>query len=146
MLMVVGFVALLTMIVVSRLSADALGVIVGVALGLVALLPPMFLFAWMAGRRSAPRDHYAPPSRVLYAQRRPAARTLRPTADHHALPARRRAGPPAPAPYALPSRADASRQRAASWDEEGAWADAGHPLFGPLDEIDDIYWDDAELW
>ncbi|MCZ7545798.1 MAG: hypothetical protein M5R40_20775 [Anaerolineae bacterium] len=85
---VVGFVGVIVVVLITRFSTDALGVIVGVALAMAGTIPALAVVAWLAGRQS----RYAPPRHDPYHGYPPEAmyyRRLAPPRRPYAPPSRR---------------------------------------------------------
>lgn len=150
MLLIVGFVGLVVLMVVTRLSTDALGVVVGITLGLAATVPALVLLAWLAGRNSAaqpPPDNGArwgaPPYESLpYRDRRrlPARRAQPPDARERSITApRRERGRRADAPIAYDDRHPL--REVIVWPPEDAY-----PTYDDYAMIDDAADDAADLW
>ncbi|GAB4446068.1 MAG: hypothetical protein Kow00120_16180 [Anaerolineae bacterium] len=151
---VVGFVGVIVVVLITRFSTDALGVIVGVALAMAGTIPALAVVAWLAGRQS----RYAPPRHDPYYGYPPEAmyyRRLAPPRRPYAPPSRRlpaRRGGVAVAPgYTAP------RQReTALWLPDGGYApryagDAAdeYAIFEPLEtDYDDGYGyaSDVDMW
>jgi len=53
--------ATLTAVVVLRLSADALAIIAGILLGILAMSPTLLVIMWLLRARAQPRGQSAPP-------------------------------------------------------------------------------------
>ncbi len=122
--------------VLTRLSTDAIGVIVGVALALAGTVPMLAVVAWLAGRSAAQPPPQGLGLRVppeeLYYQRSAPVRRL----PYGSAPVRRRAPPrryvEAPEPPRLPAPSSNAIAVDSHWRRQ------------PVIYVDDGYGDDAD--
>ncbi len=154
MLMIVGFVGVLVIVLVSRFSTDALGVMVGVILAMAGTIPALVIVAWLAGKNHNPppprHDIYYPPPEELYYRRSAPTRRL------YTQPPRRLRAPSSRYVVEPPRRARrpaAQRQETTPWLPDPAYwlpdleSESSDMIVydDPLDETGYVY-DDADMW
>ncbi|GAB4453956.1 MAG: hypothetical protein Kow00120_23880 [Anaerolineae bacterium] len=168
MLMVVGLIGVVVVILLTRFSTDALGVIVGVMLAMAGTIPALVIVAWLAGKSTNPQPprqgRYAPPPQAYYLPRRaparrlyappPAQRRLAGANGRYALPpAAYRGGPahhprPAPPPRSVVYLPRDSWQEAdeAFYDDDMRYGGAFYNDGFADDGAYGVYDDEADLW